>query len=62
IHGLADEVIAFRHGQKLFAIANQPKQFVGFPGAGHNDLEIVAGAKYLEAIRAFSSLLENPAR
>jgi fermentation-respiration switch protein FrsA (DUF1100 family) len=62
IHGEADEVIPFRHGQKLFAIANQPKQFVGFPGAGHNDLELVAGAKCFEAIRSFTASLENPAR
>ena len=36
-HGDADQVIPYRMGQKLFAAASGPKQFVTIPGGGHND-------------------------
>jgi fermentation-respiration switch protein FrsA (DUF1100 family) len=35
-HGAADETIPFEQGQKLFAAARDPKQFIREPG-GHND-------------------------
>lgn len=54
IHGRRDEVIGFWHGQKLFALANQPKQFFAVEGAGHNDVDMIAGAAYLETIQAFA--------
>lgn len=62
MHGTADEVIPFWHGQKLFALANQPKLFAGFQGAGHNNLEFVAGAKYFQAVASFAGTLGNPSR
>ncbi|MGE0828408.1 MAG: alpha/beta hydrolase [Hyphomonadaceae bacterium] len=37
-HGDADETIPFEQGQRLFALAHEPKQFVRFPGVGHNGL------------------------
>lgn len=54
IHGTRDEVIGFWHGQKLFALANQPKQFFAVEGAGHNDVDMIAGAAYRETIQAFA--------
>lgn len=36
-HGTADAVIPFDNGQKLFALANEPKEFVRIDGAGHNN-------------------------
>jgi hypothetical protein len=30
-------VIPFELGRKLFEAANEPKQFIPIPGAGHND-------------------------
>jgi fermentation-respiration switch protein FrsA (DUF1100 family) len=36
-HGDADPVVPFTLGRKLFAAANEPKQFVTVPGGGHND-------------------------
>ena len=36
-HGDADAIVPFALGQKLFAAANEPKQFIPLPGAGHND-------------------------
>jgi fermentation-respiration switch protein FrsA (DUF1100 family) len=38
MHGAQDRTIPLGHGERLFALANQPKQFVRFPEAGHNDL------------------------
>lgn len=35
IHGEHDQTIPFAQGQKLFAAANQPKEFVAVPHAGH---------------------------
>lgn len=36
-HGDADRVVPYALGRKLFAAANEPKQFVPVPGGGHND-------------------------
>jgi fermentation-respiration switch protein FrsA (DUF1100 family) len=37
-HGDADSVIPLAHGQRLYALANEPKQFVLFPGSDHATL------------------------
>ena len=36
-NGNQDEVIPPSHGARLYALANQPKEFHSFPGRGHND-------------------------
>jgi fermentation-respiration switch protein FrsA (DUF1100 family) len=36
-HGTTDGVIPFAHGERLFAAANEPKQFLPLPGNDHND-------------------------
>jgi fermentation-respiration switch protein FrsA (DUF1100 family) len=59
IHGDRDSVIGFWHGQKLFALANQPKQFFAVQGADHNDLDMVAGPTYPKAIQEFAVSLQN---
>jgi fermentation-respiration switch protein FrsA (DUF1100 family) len=38
MHGARDPTIPSRFGERLFALAHQPKQFVRFPEGGHNDL------------------------
>lgn len=50
LHGTADTVVPFSFGQKLFALANEPKRFVRLEGGGHSNLDEF-GAQ--EAIRAF---------
>ena len=50
LHGTADALIPFDHGEKLFALANEPKRFVRLEGGGHSDLDQF-GAQ--DAIRAF---------
>ena len=39
MHGENDPAIPIRFGERLFALANEPKQFVRFPGGGHENLD-----------------------
>jgi len=39
MHGEKDSVIALSFGEQLFALANEPKQFVRFPEGGHDNLD-----------------------
>jgi fermentation-respiration switch protein FrsA (DUF1100 family) len=39
MHGARDPTIPLRFGERLFAAAHQPKQFVRFPEGGHDDLD-----------------------
>jgi uncharacterized protein len=36
-HGEADRIVPIQLGRKLFAAANEPKQFLVIAGADHND-------------------------
>ena len=57
IHGTEDEVIPLSHGQRLFDAAPQPKQALWVENAGHNDLLVVAGPKYWQALLSFARLV-----
>ena len=50
LHGEKDGIIPFADGQRLFALANEPKTFIGFPEAGH-----IGGFRFgaMEHIRTF---------
>jgi fermentation-respiration switch protein FrsA (DUF1100 family) len=50
MHGRRDLVIPIALGERLFALAHQPKQFVRFDGGGHDDLDDYGA---LEAARRF---------
>jgi hypothetical protein len=39
MHGARDSIISIKLGERLFALAHEPKQFVRFPEGGHNDLD-----------------------
>lgn len=39
MHGARDATIPIAFGERLFALAREPKQFVRFPEGGHNDLD-----------------------
>jgi len=39
MHGARDPGISIGFGERLFALAHEPKQFVRFPEGGHNDLD-----------------------
>ncbi|MDB5306356.1 MAG: Alpha/beta hydrolase family protein [Gemmataceae bacterium] len=51
-HGTADEIVPFRHGEQLFAAANEPKEFLRLEGFTHNVLfgDLVCGplGRFLE--------------
>lgn len=53
LHGEHDSIIPLRLGQKLFAAAALPKEFVVLSQAGHNDTFIAGGDEYYQAIRQF---------
>jgi len=59
MHGTADAVIALWHGQRLYDLANEPKQSFWVQGADHNNLDFVAGAGYAKALQNFAALLEH---
>jgi fermentation-respiration switch protein FrsA (DUF1100 family) len=59
MHGTADGVVPFWHGAELYALAHEPKSRLWIDGAGHNDLEEVAGPRYAKALHAFAVSLEK---
>jgi hypothetical protein len=50
MHGEKDPVIPVRFGERLFALAHQPKQFVRFPEGGHENLDNYGA---IETVRHF---------
>jgi fermentation-respiration switch protein FrsA (DUF1100 family) len=54
LHGEMDGIVPVRFGEKLFALANEPKQIVRFPSGGHVNLDD-HGAPH--AVRAFLNRL-----
>lgn len=57
IHGTDDELIPFGHGQRLYDLAQGPRQHLWVRGSGHNDLSYVAGEQYWRALRTFADAL-----
>lgn len=57
MHGEQDEVIGFWHGRKLYERAPEPKQRLWVRGAGHAEVEDVAGERYRRALEEFTELL-----
>lgn len=53
IHGTRDEVVPFRHSQRLARAARSPVETFWVEGAGHNNLVALAGPGYWERIRDF---------
>jgi fermentation-respiration switch protein FrsA (DUF1100 family) len=52
IHSPDDEVIPYAHGQRLFAAAHEPKEFLSIRG-GHNDGYIRSAELYEARLEAF---------
>ena len=54
MHGERDPAIPIRFGERLFALANEPKQFVRFPEGGHENLQnfgaIEAARHFIDAV------------
>nr|WP_290226476.1 alpha/beta hydrolase [Trichocoleus desertorum] len=58
MHGTADEIIPFQHGEQLFQAANSPKQSFWVENANHDDLIDVAGSSYAKHLQAFAQLVQ----
>jgi len=56
MHGDRDEAIPFHFGERLFALANEPKQLVRFPGGGHDNLDSYGA---IETARQFIAALKG---
>jgi len=55
MHGARDATIAIGFGERLFALAHEPKQFVRFPGGGHENLDdfgaIGTARRFIHAVK-----------
>lgn len=58
IHGKADDIIPFAHGEKLFNAAISPKLYLWVEEANHNDLFWVAEEKYHKTLQEFTKLVK----
>jgi hypothetical protein len=45
LHGERDVVVPIRFGERLFALAHEPKRFVRYPAGGHDDLDAFGAAE-----------------
>jgi len=54
LHGERDPIVPIRFGEKLFALAREPKRFVRFPQGNHVDLDDQGAA---QAVREFLAQL-----
>lgn len=59
MHGKADEIVPFWHGQELFQATQAAKRFLWIDHAGHNDFVEVAGDRYFQALQQFALLLQQ---
>jgi fermentation-respiration switch protein FrsA (DUF1100 family) len=57
MHGIDDEIIPVWHGRALFDRAHEPKLALWVEHASHNDVPLVAGARYAETLQRFAALL-----
>ena len=52
LHGEADRIVPIRFGERLFALAREPKHFVRFPQGGHVNLDDYGAAKVIQEFLA----------
>ena len=60
IHGSADTTIRIGLGEKLFALANPPKQWLVIEGGAHSDLDQTGQAQYQATIQSFKRQFLSP--
>ena len=55
MHGARDATIPIVFGERLFALAHEPRTFVRFPDGGHNDLDangaIETARQFINAVK-----------
>jgi abhydrolase domain-containing protein 17 len=57
MHGRADTIVPFSHGQALYETATTPKLSLWVEGADHNDFVDVAGERYSQMLIEFQKLV-----
>ncbi|MBX9568039.1 MAG: alpha/beta hydrolase [Candidatus Obscuribacterales bacterium] len=55
MHGEKDRLIPVHHGHELFALAQEPKELVLIPNAGHNDMLSADEKIFSDALTQFLS-------
>ena len=55
LHGLRDDTIPIALGERLFAAANPPKQWLTMENAKHSDLDIANPALYQATLQSFAA-------
>jgi uncharacterized protein len=55
LHGTLDTTVPIVLGQKLFAAANMPKQWLAVEGGAHSNLNLVGSVQYQKALQEFKS-------
>jgi fermentation-respiration switch protein FrsA (DUF1100 family) len=61
LHGTADNLIASRYSEQVFAAANEPKELWLIAGAKHNDMAEVGGEEYERRVLGFIERVLSPA-
>lgn len=60
IHGTKDEIVPFEHSVELFRECRSDKKMAFFvEGAGHNNIETVAGMPLFETIQNFIAMIKG---
>ena len=59
VHSLEDEVVPYGMGKRLYNRATRPKMWVKAKG-GHNDVYLLPGSAYEEALGQFLDALDEP--
>ncbi len=59
IHSRDDEIIPFRHGESIFASANEPRTLLTIRGT-HNDAFLLDERAYIAGLRTFLAGLSSP--
>lgn len=53
IHGDQDAIVPLWMGERLYQLAQPPKEFYRIPGAGHEDTLLVGGRAYVDHLKRF---------
>jgi fermentation-respiration switch protein FrsA (DUF1100 family) len=59
VHSRDDELVPFRHGQRLFEAAHEPKEFLEIRGP-HNEAFLISAEEYMSGLDSFISKYVTP--
>lgn len=53
LHGDSDQTVSFRHSERIFSAAAEPKQIEIIPGGDHDGLDLVDSERYHAVVKDF---------